>query len=261
MKTFRLIETALLAVILCINLASCSSDENNPIEDKDNATTTQKKLIELKEIDDRGYYSISKYSYGDDGRLSSATCTWNEYSTTYTINWGANVVIESFDKEATTFTLENGLIKQISIENATFSYNSSKQIIKMQIGNMFTYLYTWEGDKLTSRTYKMGNDEDTFKYIYSGKTCKGYLPIMIKDVEDDNYPLIEAHPEMIGMRCYQLPDQVYYKNNYYEYTRKYTYTFDKDGYVESCTEVETGKSLSDNTTYTNNTTLYTFIWE
>ena len=57
MKTFRLIGTALLAVILCINLVSCSSDENNPIEDKDNATT-QKKLIELKEVDDRGYYSI-----------------------------------------------------------------------------------------------------------------------------------------------------------------------------------------------------------
>lgn len=262
MKTFRLIGTALLAVILCINLVSCSSDENNPIEDKDNATTTQKKLIELKEVDDRGYYSISKYSYGDDGRLSSATCTWNEYSTTYTINWGANVVIESFDKEATTFTLENGLIKHMSIENATFSYNSSKQIIKMQNSDIFTDVYTWEGDKFTSRTtYQIGQDEYTFEYIYSGKTCKGYLPIMIEVVENDNHPLIEAHPEMIGMRCYQLPDQVYHKKYNCEYICKYTYTFDKDGYVESCTKVETEKSLSDNTTYRNNTTLYTFIWE
>lgn len=261
MRTFRLIETALLSLILCINLASCSNDENSPIENTDNVTTTQKKLIQLKKVDDRGYYFISKYSYGNDGKLSSATCTWNEYSDTYTVSWGANVVIESYNKEATTFTLENGLIKHMSIENAIFSYNSSNQIIKMQNGGMFTYIYTWEGDKLTSRTYKMGDEEDTFEYIYSGKTCKGYLPIMIKDVEDDNHPLMEAHPEMIGMRCYQLPDQVYYKRNNYEYTRKYTYTFDKDGYVESCTEVETDKSLSDNTTYINNTTLYTFIWE
>lgn len=101
----------------------------------------------------------------------------------------------------------------MSIENATFSYNSSKQIIKMQNSDIFTDVYTWEGDKFTSRTtYQIGQDEYTFEYIYSGKTCKGYLPIMIEVVENDNHPLIEAHPEMIGMRCYQLPDQVYHKN-------------------------------------------------
>lgn len=50
MRTFRLIETALLSLILCINLASCSNDENSPIENTDNVTTTQKKLIQLKKL-------------------------------------------------------------------------------------------------------------------------------------------------------------------------------------------------------------------
>ena len=38
------------------------------------------------------------------------------------------------------------------------------------------------------------------------RQCKGYLPIMVWSV-DDLRPLLEAHPELAGMRCNQLPDK------------------------------------------------------
>ena len=78
------------------------------------------------------------------------------------------------------------------------------------------------------------------------------------DNDIDNIFLV--HPELIGLRYSQLPDQVqdYYFVDYYEETKKYSYTFDKDGYVESCTVLHTTKTLSDNTT---DTTIYTFTWE
>ena len=86
------------------------------------------------------------------------------------------------------------------------------------------------------------SDEDIHELSYSGKTCKGYLPIMVWSV-DDLRPLLEAHPELAGMRCNQLPDKIYSKDEIDETTEQYTYTFDKDGYVESCTEVSTYKRL------------------
>lgn len=103
------------------------------------------------------------------------------------------------------------------------------------------------------------SDEDIHELSYSGKTCKGYLPIMVWSV-DDLRPLLEAHPELAGMRCNQLPDKIYSKEENYETTEQYSYTFDKDGYVESCTEVSTYKRLNNNETRTE-TTIYTFKWE
>ena len=55
-------------------------------------------------------------------------------------------------------------------------------------------------------------------------------------------------------------DKVYSKDEYNEETEQYTYTFDKDGYVESCTEVSTYKRLDIDDTRTE-TTIYTFKWE
>ena len=77
---------------------------------------------------------------------------------------------------------------------------------------------------------------------------------------DDLRPLLEAHPELVGMRCNQLPDKAYSKSDNYEETEQYTYTFDKDGYVESCTEVYTYKRLDSNETWTK-TRIFTFTWE
>ena len=115
-----------------------------------------------------------------------------------------------------------------------------------------------QGEKLTKMAWNY-DDEDTSELSYSGKSCKGYLPIMVWSV-DDLRPLLEAHPELAGMRCNQLPDKIYSKDEIDETTEQYTYTFDKDGYVESCTEVSTYKRLDNNETRTE-TTIYTFTWE
>ena len=57
MKTFRLIGMALLAVVMCVNFASCS-DDDDPIKNDDGIITNQKKLMEIKETSDDGYISI-----------------------------------------------------------------------------------------------------------------------------------------------------------------------------------------------------------
>lgn len=258
MKTFRLIGMALLAV--CVSFASCSSDDEEPAKNDDGVITNQKLLVELRMTEEDGESVITEYSYDSKGKLLSANRDGREY----TITWGANKIIESRAGSAVTYTLENGLITHTSdsdggdLDNTDFTYNTNNQLVKLQYNEEEYLSYTWQGEKLTKMAWNY-NTEDTYELSYSGKTCKGYLPIMVWNV-DDLRPLLEAHPELAGMRCNQLPDKVYSKDEYNEETEQYTYTFDKDGYVESCTEVSTYKRLDIDETRTE-TTIYTFTWE
>lgn len=266
MKTFRLIGMALLAIVMCVNFTSCSDDEEEPSKNDDGVITNQKLLIELRMTNEDGV-SITEYSYGSNGKLISATNTeqydGSTHTSTYTVTWGANKIIESRNGEAITYTLENGLITHTSdsdggdLDNIDFTYNANNQLVKLQTGEDYLSCI-WQGEKLT-KMIESYSDEDFYELSYSGKTCKGYLPIMVWNV-DDLRPLLEAHPELVGMRCNQLPDKIYSKDEYNEETELYSYTFDKDGYLESCTEVSTYKRLDNNETRTE-TTIYTFTWE
>ena len=263
MRIFKLIGMALLAVVMSVNFTSCS-DDDEPVKNDDGVITNQKQLVKLKMTDEDGESVITEYSYDSKGKLLSANRIESNYSREYNITWGANKVIESTDEDAITYTLENGLITHTSdsdggdLDNTDFTYNANNQLVKLQYDEEDYLSYTWQGEKLTKMAWSF-SDEDIHELSYSGKTCKGYLPIMVWSV-DDLRPLLEAHPELAGMRCNQLPDKIYSKDEIDETTEQYTYTFDKDGYVESCTEVSTYKRLDNNETRTE-TTIYTFTWE
>lgn len=190
-----------------------------------------------------------------------------------------------------------------------FTYNSSNQLIKVDemderhSSDDCSYTYTWDNGKMIKYIYKENNSENSYvyEYTYNGKTCKGWFP----NIEDESWTPLDddyiffAHPELIGMRTNQLPEQIfnkytdkseYYDEYYketckYEYTdeetTKFDYTLNKDGYLESCTvtytSVETTKrSFTDkngdgvitdderNVTETRTRTdivIYTFKWE
>ena len=154
MKTFRLIGMALLAIVMCVNFTSCSDDEEEPSKNDDGVITNQKLLIELRMTNEDGV-SITEYSYGSNGKLISATNTeqydGSTHTSTYTVTWGANKIIESRNGEAITYTLENGLITHTSdsdggdLDNTDFTYNANNQLVKLQ------YNYR----KLTVKSYKI----------------------------------------------------------------------------------------------------------
>ena len=269
MKTFRLIGMALLAVVMCVNLASCSDDDEEPTKNDDGVITNQKQLMQIKMVDSE---TITwDFTYDSKGRLISINHAekYNGRTERDITNyiWGNNTIIAEDDNSTRTYTLDNNLVKSINDtddysdwSNATFTYNSSNQLIAVQ--NTYTDgtsvdTYTWNNGRITKLTYTENgsyySEEDVYEYTYSGKTCKGYFPLYSPSDNDD---IFYVHPELIGLRCSQLPDQVYSKDDYYEETSKYSYTFDKDGYVESCTVVNTEKNLSDNTTDTD-TTIFT----
>ena len=138
MKTFRLIGMTLLAVVMSVNLTSCS-DDDEPSKNDDGVITNQKQLVELRMTNEDGV-SITEYSYDSNGKLVSATNTeqydGSTHTSTYTVTWGANKIIESRNGEAITYTLENGLITHTSdsdggdLDNTDFTYNANNQLVK-----------------------------------------------------------------------------------------------------------------------------------
>ena len=268
MKTFRLIGMALLAVVMCVNFTSCS-DDDDPIKNDDGIITNQKKLMEIKETSDDGYISIYTFSYDNQSRLTSIVDNEDGHSDNNIINftWGNNTIIATKRGDARrTYTLSDNLVrKQQNNEGASkaFTYNSSNQLIKVDetderhSGDDCSYTYTWDNGKMTKHIYKENNSEKSYvyEYTYNGKTCKGWFPNMEDegwDALDDDY-IFFAHPELVGMRTNQLPEQIFSKDTeIYEYydeyfketckseytyedTVKFEYKLDIDGYVESCT--------------------------
>lgn len=272
MKSFRLIGMALMAILIGVNFIACSSDDeegDTPIKNDDGIVTNQKKLMQMKMVDDSETITW-EFSYDSKGRLASVIHTEKYGSSTdknitnYT--WSNNTIIAEDGRSTRTYTLNDGLVRTIrdtrdnDWSNASFTYNSSKQLIATKDviqGDTYIDTYTWEN----GRIIEIAGGEDYATYItYSGKTCKGYFPFYAPSDNDD---IFFAHPELIGLRNSQLPDQASDKDD--KRTVNYTYTLDKDGYVESCTFISIGNGQLDttpnnSTTYTNTTTL-TFKWE
>ena len=251
---------ALVGVVMCGFFTSCSSDDD---EEGGNGSGGRKKLIEIKEAGEYGIYTYT-FAYNGENKLVSI----NEENHTATFSWGNNAIIGTDeDGKTATLTLANGLVKTSrntkDNESGTYTYNSSNQLISLlsTIGSSnYTAIYTWENGKITKREY----DGTLREYTYDGKTCKGWCPIDYPNEFGETLELLFfcAHPELCGKQNSQLPSRIRckdidYNGEYYNSSEEtYTYVLNKDGYVESCTVVETynGNTNSD-------TTIYTFKWE
>lgn len=301
MRTFRLLGMALIAILVSVNFASCSSDDDEIIKDDDGVITSEKKLVEIQETY-KEYIKIMTFSYDSKSKLISIVEKDYDSSKSDIINitWGENTVTESENGESITYSLTDGLVRtglETDGYKYSFAYNSSKQLTTYQYGDKHdssTRTFAWENGRVTKIVY----DGEISEITYDSKTCKGYFPLMVIMVEDD-FKVMLAHPELIGMRTTQLPSQSYSKDvqkgeyyddyiketnkyeNIYESTTKFTYKLNSDGYVESVTMVETDVQTSKYSFQDNNgdgvisddernitnthtdtgTRTYTFKWE
>ena len=92
---------------------------------------------------------------------------------------GQTKIIESTtNKDAITYTLENGLITHTSdndggdLANATFTYNANNQLVKLQYDEDEYTSYTWQGEKLTKIAWHEQYYDSANEFSYSGKPVK-----------------------------------------------------------------------------------------
>lgn len=217
MKQFRLLGMGLLALAMSIGFVACSSDDDS----NGSSGNKSKKLAQITFSGD-GKENVYLFSYDSNGKLK----LYNDGYDTYTFNW-SNDIVTITDTEGKTETcyLLNNLIRNSTVYKTKFTYNDNNKLkeVRAQMADYFNY-YTislkWDGDKIT---------ECGYSYSYSGKTCKGFNPVIfVSDIFYGNEWLI-ACPELLGVKSNQLQDGLN------DEEAKITYTFDSDGYVTEFT--------------------------
>ena len=249
MKTLRMIGMALSAVLMCANLTSCGSDEENEPKEDGGIVVGGKKVTKLVATYDDGFENYT-FSYDNKDRLIEAERSEeygiNKYTYQYQFIWGDGAIkvrrCESGSSSCSNYTLnlENGLVQTEDYGHraATYTYNSSNRLVNFSDGNDWIISAIWDGDKLVS-TSEPDDWEGCDAIITYEKSCKkGYFPLMATMMDISNCQILFiVHPELAGIRTSQLPAKITWDYKHFESeTSTFSYEFDKDGYVTKIIE-------------------------
>lgn len=266
MKTFRMIGMALFAILMCVNLASCSSSDDDPTEkpEEGGVVVSGKKITKIVFKSEDGDSEINIFKYDNNGRLIEATALYegdrDKYTETYQFTWGDNAikVISTFNDsnsnytgtDTYTITLKNGLA-QNNEDGNSFIYSNSNRIIKCTSNDKYgegEFSAIWDGDKLVSISEE---DEDDATLTYGTSCKKGYFPFVATMLANDaDAALFMAHPEIAGMRTNQLPTKITWTDNHGSEIITLTYEFDKEGYISKIVSEEISNGSTETETYT-----------
>ena len=269
MKTIRMIGMALIAVLMCVNFASCSSDDD-PTEEKEENVTNGKKLVEMTETIGTTFNVTYKFSYHNDGKLSQVTEQTETWKEIYYYNWIDNQIKISSADGFTNYicTLSNGVITEIKDTDrsgntdkngntSTFTYNNSKELTNYKsVDNedseyiLYDCTGIWNNGNMTDFTDATYSD-GLLTITYSNIKNKGWWYPSCYHIGMNVYMiraayLFLANPSLLGKPCANLPKSV----DSYEHGGDYIFDIDEDGYVEMC-KIVSG----------NSTTIYTYKWE
>ena len=257
MKTFRFIGMALFAVLMCVNLASCSSSDDPTDESPQyELVTSGKKLVKIEfTLSDptNDFIEVWDFNYDSEGKLIEAIFTdsyENQTTTRYTWN---NSVIDVHEKRDVqggytndteyeyTYNLKNGLVQNLH-DIKYDDTNRPKEIMGSTI--------MWDEDKLTriSTPYQVSENRTAYvstQYYYAenGTTCNGYYPfIPLGPVNKEEDFLFIIHPELVGMRSTQIPVSFLFSDGTSNTMTQGTYTnrLDDEGYISEFRKKEKG---------------------
>lgn len=252
MKTFKLIGMALLAVVMCVNFASCSSDDDEEGKSDNPFTGGGKKLSSVVVKTDYSYSdNVINFTYNSDGYLIRAKDKWK----TYTYSWSENTItIVSSEQETAMITLNNSKIKSYEDDDEIilFFYDSNNYLSSTNC-NGKEYDFTWDAGNLI----EVDETKQTFD-----KSMKSTSVMAIIEDYDNPYEdaiggwgmqlLLAAHPNLFGTFSKNALStlKVYDAGLVGGY---YSYKYDKEEYPNTITET----NIDDNTLHAT----YEITWE
>lgn len=271
-----MIGMALLAVLMSVNFASCSNEDDTPTEEgsSTNQPIVEKKLVRVMKNEPDGASMTIDFKYDKKGNVvkverwrkrpnwedtDTVEYIWDSYKS---ITWDLFTKYEctlNKDAKITSISSSGGYDRA---EKNYCEYNGNGNIIEhgsLEDGTIHG-IYAWDNHQLEKIT--AGRDVTTFSY--ENQTCKGFFPLLIEFLEIgsnhyqtgrffDGYFIFMAQPELLGIRTSSLPSEINYSN----YTILFdNYNFDSDGYVTRCTVSQQWDSGAN---YGND--IYRFIWE
>ena len=271
MKAIRKIGMALFAVLVSVNIASCSPDNGGESQDDSpsNQPSIEKKLVKILEYCVRNNElvldDIIEFKYDTKGNVveilkkqgdgnnnwevDTTECVWDSNkSMTYYWDKGDN-------DEYVKYSLSDGKITDICYHYYGWNPMTDEHILEE---NFYHLAYGKDGNlveagenKLTWSNGKLKMVENGYNLIsihYGEQTCKGFFPLFIDYACDELWELLFwAQPELLGIKTTYLPEKIVDGDD----TTTFEYEFDVDGYIERCAETDR----------TNYTLYYDFVWE
>lgn len=273
MKTLRMLGMALVAILMSVNFAACSSDDDEELpggeegsKDKYGVITGQRKLMRMVVEFNDDYTTESFFYYDSNEHLAkmdvdlSGNCHYSDFK------WENYKIELKSSKQETPYTvyLQGGLAtKGFAYDDGySFTYDSSNRLSKLEYGrwshNRYEDYYvdiTWNGNKVENIVFGGDEKDRTCTIEYSSQTCKGYFPLFAYYVIDNCFADIDlAHPELFGVRSNALPSKIFSQGDGWTASESFAYTFDDKGYVKTC-NITANEGSGD---YPIN---YTFFWE
>ena len=267
-KALFLVATAVLT------LASCGKSDDNPTPDNPEPpkTTEVKRIKEVKityldrkknsNIDPTYFLNgepkfiytlengVFAYEYDAQGRISKYTSNKGGEQVTYEFSYPQGKIIANSGKQNFEFPLdEKGYLKETGGHNY-FSYDEKGQLSKINNSK-----FIWKDGNLTAETYTSTSWEGTkenreMKFSYYPNENKNRFFIFNNEERDEidvyttYFYLLNAIP--VGVPTKNLLESIsksytYKKENVsYATLIKFTYTYDKDGYVSRIVENRSG---------------------
>ena len=267
-KALFLVATAVLT------LASCGKSDDNPTPNNPEPpkTTEVKRIKEVKityldrkknsNIDPTYFLNgepkfiytlengVFAYEYDAQGRISKFTSDKGGEQVTYEFSYPQGKIIANSGKQNFEFPLdEKGYLKETGGHNY-FSYDEKGQLSKIDNSK-----FIWKDGNLTAETYTSTSWEGIkenreMKFSYYPNENKNHFFIFNNEERDEidvyttYFDLLNALP--VGVPTKNLLESIsksytYKKENVsYATLIKFTYTYDKDGYVSRIVENRSG---------------------
>ena len=193
---------------------------------------------------------VFSYEYDAQGRISKYTSNKGGEQVTYEFSYPQGKIIANSGKQNFEFPLdEKGYLKETGGHNY-FSYDEKGQLSKIDNSK-----FIWKDGNLTAETYTSTSWEGTkenreMKFSYYPNENKNHFFIFNSEERDEidvyttYFDLLNALP--VGVPTKNLLESIsksytYKKENVsYATLIKFTYTYDKDGYVSRIVENRSG---------------------
>lgn len=250
---------ALIAILVSVNFASCSSDD----DEEDNGgggTVVSGKL--LSSITKKNGYSTytSVFTYNADKQLTSATSGYDGERINAT--WSNNSIIvetvASWKEEPTTFSLKNGIITSTSqkgSQTVNLTYDSNR------LTKINGCTWSWANGNINKFSYQDGGEALTYTCTYYTDKENKHPVVDINALKlyyvsgmEWGDLLLKAHPNLLGATNKNLLKSV--KKDDGRMNRNFTYELDSEGYPTKITE-----ELDEDGNGNFETTTYTLTWE
>lgn len=251
MKTLRFIGMALLAVVLCVNFAACSDDDDEPNGETPSGNALKPSSLTWNDG------SWTDYSYDAQGRVSKVEEydeTGDMYNSTIIEYNDNNIVATTNDgehRDVCTLNSNGQIVRTVCTSDynsytCEYTYDGNGQLTGINYENGESYQLIWENGNLVRTEIDSDIITCTYTSIPSSKGFIIYGDDILIDIFSDgnNLPLL-ANLGYFGKAPQNMLETLTYTNKTSDNATviNYSYELGKDGYVSKMSGTSQGVTI------------------